>query len=189
MEFLVLGLTGKRGSGKDTMADYLKAKYGFRVLTYTNDVLAPILKGQGKEVTRENLIALALNLRASGGKHIITKLLCEKIEARGLWAVSGVRYPEEVDYFKEKFGRAFVLVEVCCHIEKRHERVVKRGTKGEGHMTMGEFMAIEEKETEKVINDTIKLAALRIENNGSVNDFRRKIDALAKKLGIPAISR
>lgn len=78
MDLLVLGLTGKRGSGKDTMADYLKAEYGFEVLTYTNDVLAPILKKDGKDVTRENLITLALALRAKGGKHIITKLLCDK---------------------------------------------------------------------------------------------------------------
>lgn len=43
MKFLVLGLTGKRGSGKDTMAEYLRKKYGFSVLTYTNDVLGPLL--------------------------------------------------------------------------------------------------------------------------------------------------
>jgi len=184
MEFLVLGLTGKRGSGKDTMAEYLKAKYGFHVLTYTNDVLAPILKGQGKDVTRENLITLALSLRAKGGKHIITKLLCEKIESSGLWAISGVRYPEEVDYFKGKFGAAFVLAEVCCHVGKRHERVVKRGTKGEGHMTMDEFLAVEEKETEKVINDTIKLADMKIDNQGTISDFYKKIEALMQKLNI-----
>jgi dephospho-CoA kinase len=189
MKFLVLGLTGKRGSGKDTMAEHLKSKYGFRVLTYTNDVLSPLLKEIGKEVTRENLISLALDLRAKSGKHILTRMISDKIESRGLWAISGVRYPEEVDYFKERFGDAFRLIEVRCSARKRHERVVRRGTKGEGSLSFKQFMEIEERETEKVINETIKLADFSVENDGTKDEFYRKIDELAKKLGIAKASR
>jgi len=188
MEFLVLGLTGKRGSGKDTMAEYLKAKYGFRVLTYTNDVLSPLLRHMGKQVTRENLIDLALEMRRKGGKHILTKLICDKIESEGYWAISGVRYPEEVSYFKERFGDSFRLVYVSCSTKKRYERVVKRGTKGEGHLTLKQFLEIEQRETEKIINETIKLADLAVSNDGTFSEFRKAIIALAKKLGIAASS-
>ena len=189
MEFLVLGITGKRGSGKDTMAEYLKATYGFRVLTYTDDVLAPILKAKGREVTRENLISLALEMRAASGRHILTKLMCDKIDLDGLWAISGVRYPEEVGYFKERFGDAFKLVKIECSIENRHERVVLRGTKGEAGMTMRKFMEIEEKETEKMINETIRLADFSLDNDGKLDEFYRRIDELAKMLGISKASR
>lgn len=95
-----------------------------------------------------------------------------------------MRYPEEIDYFKGKFGSAFRLVEITCAAEKRYERVVRRGTKGEGRMTMDEFMAIDERETEKAINDTVKLADTRIGNEDTMNDFYMKIDALVKKLSI-----
>jgi dephospho-CoA kinase len=184
MKFLVLGITGRRGSGKDTIANYLKSRHGFRVLTYTNDVLAPELKKMGKEVTRENLIDLALSMRAKGGKFVLTKLICEKIEPKGFWAISGVRYPEEVEYFKTAFGSNFKLVEIACSTRKRFDRVVGRGTKGEGGMTFERFMEIEEKETEKIIGATIKLADFSINNDGTKQEFEKRIDAFAKKIGL-----
>ncbi|MCK4531818.1 MAG: hypothetical protein KAT94_03050, partial [Candidatus Aenigmarchaeota archaeon] len=110
MRFLVLGITGKRGSGKDTAALHLRDKYGFHVLTYTDHVLAPILEKERKAVTRNNLMNLALEMRKSKGKHILTELICEKIESNGFWAVSGVRYPEEYEYFKKNFGGNFKLI-------------------------------------------------------------------------------
>ena len=67
MKFFVIGITGKRGSGKDTVAEHLESKYGFHVLTYLDHVLAPVLKKEGKEITRENLINLALDMRKKKG--------------------------------------------------------------------------------------------------------------------------
>ncbi len=189
MKFLVLGLTGKRGCGKDTMAIYLEKKYGFRVLTYTNDVLSPILSERGKDVTRENLIDLALELRAKHGKHALTKLICDKIGSEGWWAISGVRYPEEDEYFRKEFGDKFKLVEIRSSTQTRFERVTKRGTKGEASMTFDQFMAIEEKETERMINETVKLADFTVVNDGSLDEFRGKIDGFAKKLGLARIAR
>ncbi len=184
MKFLVLGITGKRGSGKDTAAHYLRDRYGFRVLTYTDHVLAPILKKKGRPVTRKNLINLALDMRGTKGKHILTELICRRIESRGLWAVSGVRYPEEHDYFRGRFGKNFKMVNVECEARKRYERVRKRGTKGEANITFREFMEIEKRETEKVISKTIKLADFSVTNNGTVGDLQGRLDKLTGKLGI-----
>lgn len=186
MKFLVLGLTGKRGSGKDTAAEYLKGKYGFNILTYTSDVLAPILKKKGKPVTRENLINLALEMRKKRGKHALTELICKKIKRKGFWTISGVRYPEEVTHFRKEFGDNFRLIEIVCSTQKRYKRVVERGTKGEGHMTFAQFLEIEEKETEKVISETVKLADFSISNDGTKIEFQKRIDALAKQLGVTA---
>ena len=184
MRFLVLGITGKRGSGKDTVAEYLKRKYGFHVLTYTEHVLSPILREQGKPVTRENLISLALEMRKKGGKHVLTKLICDKIGKEGHWAISGVRYPEEHEYFRKRFGRDFKLLDIVCDARKRYERILKRGTKGEGEMTFEEFMEIEKKETEKMIEQTEKLADFLLDNNGTMEELYENVDILAKKLGI-----
>lgn len=184
MRFLVLGITGKRGSGKDTAALHLRDKYGFHVLTYTDHVLAPILEKERKAVTRNNLMNLALEMRKSKGKHILTELICEKIESNGFWAVSGVRYPEEYEYFKKNFGGNFKLINMECDAEKRYERVRKRGTKGESDITFREFMEIENKETEKVINKTIKLAEFSVTNNGTIGELQERLDKLAEKLGI-----
>ena len=182
MKFLVLGLTGKRGCGKDTVANYLREEHGFAVLTYTDHVLAPILEKRGKPVTRENLISLALELREKHGKDILTKMICGKIEKSGLWAVSGVRYPEEAERFRKEFGDDFRLLSIECSAEKRHERVKSRGTKGEGELTYKEFLRIDKRPTELPISETMKLADFTIENNGPFEDLYKQINNLMENL-------
>jgi len=185
MLLLVLGITGRRGSGKDTVAQYLSKKHGFRVLTFTDDVLAPMLKSMGKEVTRENLIELGLDVRKTfGGNAALVPALCERIGREGLWAVSGVRFPEEVEYFRDIFGDRFMLLSVECSPKKRYERLKKRGTKGEGKMGYSEFEKIEERPTEKPIVKTMRMAEFRVDNNKTFSDLYRQIDRLHKKLGL-----
>ncbi|MEM5871654.1 MAG: AAA family ATPase [Candidatus Aenigmatarchaeota archaeon] len=187
MKFLVLGLTGKRGCGKDTMAEYLQKNYGFRILNFTNDVLGPILKEMGKEVTRENLIELALNLREKNGNDILAKMLSERIKennCKGFWVISGIRYLEEVEYFKKTFGENFKLVKIECNIKKRYERIKNRGTKGEDSMSYKEFLEIEKRPTEKSIEKVMKLAEFSLDNNKKFEDFYRAIDDLMEKIKI-----
>ena len=184
MKLLVLGLTGKRGSGKDTVANYLKEKYGFNVLTYTKDVLGPILKKHGKKIERNNLIDLALELRKEHGKDILTKMIADKVGKDGMWAISGVRYPEEHEHFSNVFGEKYKLINIVCSIDERYNRVVRRGTKGEGKMTLEEFKQIETRETEAMINKTVKLADFTINNNGAFVDLKENTDIVMTKLGL-----
>jgi dephospho-CoA kinase len=186
MKFLVLGLTGKRGCGKDTMAKYLRKKYGFRTLTFTDDVLAPLLKKMGKDVTRGNLIDLALEMRKQSGNDVLAKMLCKKIEKKrkGFWAISGVRYPEEVECFKKHFDGNFKLVKIECETKKRYERVRKRATKGEKNLSFKEFLEIDKKATERPIENTMKLADFSIDNNTTFKAYYQKIDEVMRKLKI-----
>ncbi|NIO22931.1 MAG: hypothetical protein GTN38_02790 [Candidatus Aenigmarchaeota archaeon] len=123
-------------------------------------------------------------MRRTKGKQILTELMCKKIKREGFWAVSGVRYPEEYEYFKGKFGENFKLLNVECEAKKRYERIIKRGTKGEGEMTFEEFMEIENKETEKVINETIKLAEFSVTNNRTIEELHESLDKVVGEIGI-----
>jgi len=183
MVLFVFGITGRRGAGKDTTAEYLSKRYGFRVLTFTDNVLAPMLKSMGKEVTRENLINLAMDMRKTfGGNAALVPTLCEIIRREGLWAVSGVRFPEEVEYFRETYGDAFKLISVKCSAKKRFERLKKRGTKGEGRMTYREFLEVEKRPTEKPIGRVMKMADFSLDNNGTKRELHRQIDDIYEKL-------
>lgn len=188
MKLFVLGITGTRGAGKDTVANYLKRKYGFRVLTYTKDVLGPILKKRGKQIARENLIRLALKLRKEKGKDVLTRMISKKVGREGFWAISGIRYPEEDRHFRRFFGRNYRLLNVHCLLEKRYRRVKRRGTKGEARMSLEEFKKIERRETEKKIRETVKLADFLVDNNGSRKDLYKAIDGLALKVNFSNIS-
>jgi len=185
MGLFVLGITGKRGSGKDTIAHYLSKKYGFRVLTFTDDVLGPMLKSMDKKVTRENLIELGMDMRKTfGGNSALVPTLCERIGREGLWVVSGVRFPEEVRYFRYNFGDNFKLVSVECTSKKRFERLKRRGTKGEKGMSYQKFMEIEKKPTEIHIERTMKMAKFVLNNNKTKNDFYKQIDRIYKKFNL-----
>ncbi|NIO19312.1 MAG: hypothetical protein GTN76_00835 [Candidatus Aenigmarchaeota archaeon] len=182
MKLFVLGITGRRGAGKDTAAEYFSKKYGFRVLTFTDDVLAPMLRSMGKKVTRENLIDLGMDMRETfDSKAVLAAALCERIGWRGLWAISGVRFPEEVRYFRSNFGNNFRLISVECSAKKRYDRLRRRGTKGEGRMSYQEFMKIEKRPTEKPIDKTMKMAKFRLDNNKTRNDLYRQIERIYEK--------
>lgn len=182
MALFVLGITGRRGAGKDTTAQYLSKKYGFNTLNFTDDVLAPMLRSMGKRVTRKNLIELAMDMRETfNSKAVLAAFLCERIGRDGYWVISGVRFPEEVRYFKSELGGKFKLISVECSAKKRYERLKKRGTKGEGKMSYTEFLRIEEKPTEKEIGKVMRMANFKLDNNKSKNDLYRQIDKIYKK--------
>ncbi len=181
---MIIGLTGKRGTGKDTIAEYLAKKYGFSTMDFTRDVLAPILQKQGREVTRDNLIDLAMEGRkkAHDGVWAEKMSVLIRMSGPGKYAVSGVRFTEEVQAFRKHFGDDFVLMAVVCDDRKRYERCKNRGTKGEGDMTFRQYMKREKKPTEAAITKTMEFADYAIDNNGTPEQLFEEVDSVIKLL-------
>ncbi len=167
---IIIAVTGKRGSGKDTFANYLKENYNFRILEFSKDGIYPLLEERGLEINRENLINAAMKKRKEEGNDVFAKILSKKI-AEGNYCITGMRFREELEYMKNKYRDNFILVYIMCDVEKRYERIIKRGDKGESRMTFEEFMKIEEKVTEKAIDEIINRADFFIDNNGILEDF------------------
>jgi len=181
---MILGFTGKRGCGKDTAAIFLQREYGFRMLDFTRDVLAPLLVNQGREVTRENLISLAMGGRKKSHDGIWAEKLSDIImKAPGRnYVISGIRFNGEVGVFKSRFSDSFRLVAISCSDRNRYERVRKRGTKGESGISFSRFMEIEKKPTEKAIAETMGIADQTVENDGSLEQFHGQLKKLIKTL-------
>jgi dephospho-CoA kinase len=177
---MIIGFTGKRGSGKDTAAERLVQKHGFFALDFTRDVLSPILRQQKKEITRDNLIDLAMEGRRRDGNGVWAGKLCTVIHGmkRSDFTISGVRFPEEVKAFRKEFGSDFMLVSIACGDQLRYERCVKRGTKGEGGLSFPEFMKIEGRPTERAVVDTMSMGDYALDNSGSRTEFFSRIDDL-----------
>jgi dephospho-CoA kinase len=181
---MIIGLTGKRGCGKDTIAKRLGEKYKFVSLDFTKDVLAPLLVNQGKAVTRENLIETAMAGRRKSHNGVWAEKLSIIIKRNSGkdFVISGIRFREEVEVFNNNFLDAFKLVAVVCEDRNRYGRVRKRGTKGEAGLTFKEFMEVEEKDTERVISGTMEVADFAMDNNGTLDDLHGEIDKLVKIL-------
>ena len=65
--------------GKDTMAAYLKEKYGYEILVFS-DVLVEEAEKIGLEPTKMNLSILGDELRAAEGNAVVAKRLMKKID-------------------------------------------------------------------------------------------------------------
>ena len=179
---LVIAFCGKKYSGKDEGCNYLVSRYGFKHLDYTRDVTGPILREQGKEVTRDNLVELVGKLRKEKGTDILTRMLAEKIT--GNCTISGLRYKEEAQYMRGKFGKNFKLIAVETDDRIRYKRSLKQNVKGEGKHTFENFIGREDLPTERVIPETMKIADQTVSNNGSLEELYRQLDTILKGLGL-----
>ena len=179
---MIIGLTGKRGTGKNTVANYLVEKHDFRMMDFTRDVLAPILDEQGEPVTRDNLIKLAMDGRKKAHNGIWAEKLCDVIKDNEDCTISGIRFVEEVEVFKKRFSDHFLLVSVVADDNTRYERCRKRGTKGEGEMSFDQYMEREKMPTEVAILKTVELADFAIDNNGTPEQLFREVGRIVKLL-------
>ena len=111
---VIVGLTGKRGCGKDTLARHLRERHGFETLDFTQDVLSPILVNRGLPVTRQNLIDVAMAGRKRSHDGIWAEKLSVLIKRRPNkdFVISGVRFVEEVKVFRQNFHRDFRLIAI-----------------------------------------------------------------------------
>src|SRR4030042_325317 len=181
---MIIGVTGKRLSGKNEVAEHLTDRYGFLILDFTQHVLGPILKSRNKPVDRMNLTELALELRKKGGTDALARMLCRKVSPGKDYVISGIRYSEEVSYMRRTFGNRFVLIAVDSPVKDRFNRIRSmKGSKDAG-MSMKEFMRTETLPNEIPIPKAMKLADFTIGNSGTKEQLRKKVDGIMRKLGV-----
>jgi len=124
---VAIGLCGEMYSGKDTAADYIVSKYGFRKFSYSTDVLKPIISFcQGKE-TREVYINLGASLDKVFGDFCLDSLLHRRIiqEASKKVVIPNIRLFNNVDYWKNASGFEFYLILVLAEQRLRLSRWMK----------------------------------------------------------------
>ena len=128
----------------------IRREYRFKLLDFSINILAPMLRKEGKKPTRRNLARLATKLRKKHGVDILAKRLCKKIKKDRDYVISGVRFPEEVIYIEKQFGVDFILVGIECRPRIRYERAKKTGIKEDKRMSYEDFLEKEKLPTEKI---------------------------------------
>ena len=168
-------------SGKDTAAEYLKGKYDAGIYSFST-MLADVLKRFYLDFSRDNLIKISEAMRRTFGEDIMAKTMAKDVENDGheLVVVSNARRPADVEYLSRL--PHYVLVEIYADPGVRYERLAARGQKtDDSTKTFGQFMADHERSTELSILEVAKQAAEKINNNGSIEDLHRRLDALVEK--------
>lgn len=180
----VIGFVGDIGSGKDFAAEYLCRKYGYTNISM-GDIVRELLKKAGRPENRENLDALQKELVEKHGQDFFAKEVLKKIAAQKLdkVVISGIRRPADAEVPMRAFGKDFVLVKVEAPAEIRFERMRARARPGDPK-TLEEFLKQEKAQYELFsLEKTYSYAKHRIDNSGTPEQLRKRLDELVKKIG------
>ena len=176
---MVLAAVGKNGTGKDFFLEYIAKKYSLPMVSI-GDVVRELAAKDGLELTRDNLHKTSKKYMDAYGQTFFPDQIVKKIKESGapIYLVSGIRPLSDVLFFKEAFGKDFVLVDiVISDDEVRYQRMLARGSERDGKSVekLREFDANEEKQFHTSESEAI--ADYVIKNDGGVEEFYAAIDA------------
>ena len=181
---MILGIVGMIGSGKDTVANYISHKYGYEIVSF-RDIVHDIVKERGLESTRENMQKTARECRDKYGEYYFSKKALEKgiaLLKKGKKVLfKEMRTEGDVEILRKEFDRKIKIIIVEAGERTRFERVKKRGRLGDPK-TLDEFMIQQKKEEELHFTDSLKLADLGIDNNGTKKELESEIDKMMEDL-------
>lgn len=183
---MLIGLTGTFCSGKDEIADYLVKKYGFESIG-TGDIVREYITNLNLPKTRDIQRDMGNKLRAENGSTFLVQSAISRLSGQNK-VITGIRDVDEAEFFKGKQNT--YLIAVSAPIKTRFKRMQARG-RGDDPKTLDEFRQKEEKEMgsgrredRKLQNILycLKIADYTIDNSGSIEDLRSKIDKLMKQI-------
>lgn len=188
---LVIGLTGEKGSGKQTFTDFLiqiatsatpprndKENITIKQVRFS-DILAETLELWDIPATRANFQKMAIVMNEGFGLGTLTHAVYTRIShsKANIIILDGIRWETDPEMLR-KFPNN-LLVYITADASIRYERLKKRGDKAnEKNASFEQFMAEETAKTEIFIPKIGASADIKIENNRSLEEFRIKIEDL-----------
>lgn len=181
----VIGFAGTNGAGKDTVADYVCERYGYKKIT-VGDIIRQRLKEEGiGEIDRKVTGEYQKKYVEKYGIDYWMKEVIAEIKNQG-WkkaAISGLRYPNDVDAPREEFGEDFFAILVDADPKVRFERMTSRA-RYDAPKNIEEFNKQEEYENRMFsFEETKKKIDFVIDNGGTLEETHAQIDRLLKEKG------
>ncbi|MDD3498666.1 MAG: hypothetical protein PHH24_04180, partial [Candidatus Moranbacteria bacterium] len=113
--------------------------------------------------------------------NILSMVIYKDVESdeNDLIVIDGVRRVPDIEFLKTLPG--FRLVYIDADIEKRYERIIKRGENSDDNSkTFEEFKKDHQREAELQIKDLKNRADVIVDNNGSFEDLYKQLDEIIK---------
>ncbi len=178
---IVIGLVGETGSGKDTVAHYLKRRYDVDLLRFSRP-LKKALDQFFEKSSKEDQSWLYTVFKERFGEDILHKGIARYIAQHdGIMCINGMRMPMDLDFIRS-FDINYVLY-VTADQKLRWQRVKNRGEKSDDEQTFEEFQKFErEAETEKAIPTIGKQADFTVHNDGSMDELLWQVDDVMKEI-------
>lgn len=178
---IIIGLVGKKLSGKETFVELLKNMCGSKpAITQlrSSDLIADILDLVDLPHSREHMQKLPIALINAFGNNVITNGMRKRIqEADGnIIIFDGVRRKTDAEMIKKMGG---IIIYIDANTKTRFDRTRKRKEKvGENSVTWEKFLEQDQAEIELEIPEIGKLADCQLDNNGTLEKFHAQIQEL-----------
>lgn len=179
----VVGVTGTFGSGKSLIRNLLREHFDSYHIT-----LSTIIKRRlGRSVERKSLQDFGNEMRMKFGPHILAEIASENLPEKELIIIDGIRNPGEIEFLRKKFGDDFKLIAVDAPIQLRFERIIRR--RYERVKSFRQFLEIDERDQGKnepewgqQTKKCLEQADFLIINDGTIEDLRKKVEDIVKKI-------
>jgi dCMP deaminase len=180
---MIIGLTGKNGSGKTAVSEYLQSR-GFEYYSLSDEIRQEIRK-RGLEITREVLIDTGNELREKMGPGILAERILRNLESGRNYVIDSIRNPFEVEVLRRR--QDFTLLTLEADDTIRFERSRRRGRENAAR-TFNQFMEEEARELDssnpasQQLHATCQKADLVVVNNGTLEELHRQLDEMLPPL-------
>jgi dephospho-CoA kinase len=181
MSKLILGLAGEMGCGKGTVAKHIIEENGGNSHKFSK-VLRDILDRLYLDQSRDNIQTLSTTLRKNFGEDLLAKSIYHDTynDEHDIVVVDGVRRMSDIFYLRDLSN--FKLVYIDADIEKRYERIKKRGENSDdAKKTFSEFEKANQDESESQIRDLKNYANYVIDNNGTFPELYNQVEDIIKE--------
>jgi len=181
MAKIIIGLVGETGSGKDTVAHYLKRRYDVQLLRFSLP-LKKTLNLFFNKSSKKDQAWLYSTFKKRFGEDVLHQGVRRYVEQHdGLMCVNGMRMMKDFDFIKS-FENSYIIY-VTADQELRWKRVTTRGEKSDDRQSLDDFKEFEANTaTEKGIPEIGAQADFTIKNDGTMDDLLWQVDDAMKEI-------
>ena len=173
----IIGITGHARSGKTCAARYLHNKYGMEIRRNSAPIgeLAVNLACSG---TRDTYAEIATALLDVFGRDLVARHWLSEIEKHdinSIVVIEGIRYQEELDFYREKSDFSLLGIEStdACRFDRSK---IAEDSEKDLDASLSEFVAKKQQRNESQIDELVNQADVVVDNNASLDEFYSSID-------------
>ncbi len=175
----VICVTGMPGCGKE---EFIKvcSDHGYQI-TRMGDVVREEAQRRGLPFSDASVGGMADEERKIHGPNVWARRTLPFVRSSKC-VIDGLRSDAELKVFQDSFGGSLRLVAIRSSPETRFQRLVARGREDD-ILSRDEFDRRERRETAWGLGALIESADIRVENEGTLEDFRKSIEDFLSGLG------
>jgi histidinol phosphatase-like PHP family hydrolase/predicted nuclease with RNAse H fold/dephospho-CoA kinase len=170
---LVIGLVGHIASGKTTITEYLRFRYGFTSMRFSQ-----IIEDKYKVFGRDDLQRIGLEIANDSVKQKeLSDCMLNNMKSRENYVIDGIRQMIDYENLSNSLGKRFILLNVKAPFQIRANRYCKLYPA----VTKSEFVKIDAHKVENAIDRISCKYDDKIINNKSYKELMEELDALLAK--------